>query len=104
MSAPAPATAAASRTRCGANAPCGKSVAPIISALIATLGALISSQSRLPMVLAHDGLFPRLFARRDSHVGTPVISVNVPGHNKHGSVGQFLPDIEYRLEPVPDFL
>ena len=32
---------------------------------------------------------------------SPVISVNVPGRNKHGSVGQFLPAIEWRLEPVP---
>ncbi|WP_395648297.1 AMP-binding protein [Terricaulis sp.] len=32
---------------------------------------------------------------------SPVIAVNVPGHNKHGTVGQFLPDIEYRLESVP---
>jgi acyl-[acyl-carrier-protein]-phospholipid O-acyltransferase/long-chain-fatty-acid--[acyl-carrier-protein] ligase len=32
---------------------------------------------------------------------SPVISVNVPGANKHGTVGQFLPGIEWRLEPVP---
>ena len=32
---------------------------------------------------------------------SPVIAVNVPGRNKHGTVGQMMPDIEYRLEPVP---
>jgi acyl-[acyl-carrier-protein]-phospholipid O-acyltransferase/long-chain-fatty-acid--[acyl-carrier-protein] ligase len=32
---------------------------------------------------------------------SPVISVNVPGRNRHGTVGQFLPGIEWRLEPVP---
>jgi acyl-[acyl-carrier-protein]-phospholipid O-acyltransferase/long-chain-fatty-acid--[acyl-carrier-protein] ligase len=32
---------------------------------------------------------------------SPLISINVPGRNKHGSVGQFVPGIEWRLEPVP---
>ncbi|WP_135210145.1 AMP-binding protein [Vitreimonas flagellata] len=32
---------------------------------------------------------------------SPVIAVNIPGANKHGTVGQFLPGIEWRLEPVP---
>ncbi len=32
---------------------------------------------------------------------SPVISVNIPGANKPGSVGQFMPGIEWRLEPVP---
>lgn len=32
---------------------------------------------------------------------SPVIAVNIPGANKHGSVGQFIPGIEWRLEPVP---
>jgi acyl-[acyl-carrier-protein]-phospholipid O-acyltransferase/long-chain-fatty-acid--[acyl-carrier-protein] ligase len=32
---------------------------------------------------------------------SPLISVNVPGRNKHGSVGQFVPALEWRLEPVP---
>jgi acyl-[acyl-carrier-protein]-phospholipid O-acyltransferase/long-chain-fatty-acid--[acyl-carrier-protein] ligase len=32
---------------------------------------------------------------------SPLISVNVPGRNRHGSVGQFVPDLEWRLEPVP---
>ena len=31
---------------------------------------------------------------------SPCVSVNVPTHPKPGSVGQFLPGIEYRLEPV----
>jgi acyl-[acyl-carrier-protein]-phospholipid O-acyltransferase/long-chain-fatty-acid--[acyl-carrier-protein] ligase len=30
-----------------------------------------------------------------------VIAVNAPGANRHGSVGQVLPGIEIRLEPVP---
>jgi acyl-[acyl-carrier-protein]-phospholipid O-acyltransferase/long-chain-fatty-acid--[acyl-carrier-protein] ligase len=32
---------------------------------------------------------------------SPLIAVNIPGHNKHGTVGQFVPAIEWRLEPVP---
>jgi len=32
---------------------------------------------------------------------SPVISVNIPGRNKEGTVGPFLPGIEWRLEPVP---
>jgi len=32
---------------------------------------------------------------------SPLIAVNVPGHNKHGTVGQFVPGIEWRLEAVP---
>ncbi|MBC7768401.1 MAG: AMP-binding protein [Phycisphaerales bacterium] len=32
---------------------------------------------------------------------SPVIAVNIPGANKHGSVGQFIPGMEWRLEPVP---
>ncbi len=32
---------------------------------------------------------------------SPLISINVPGANRHGSVGQFVPAIEWRLEPVP---
>jgi acyl-[acyl-carrier-protein]-phospholipid O-acyltransferase/long-chain-fatty-acid--[acyl-carrier-protein] ligase len=27
--------------------------------------------------------------------------VNVPARNRHGTVGQFVPDLEWRLEPVP---
>jgi acyl-[acyl-carrier-protein]-phospholipid O-acyltransferase / long-chain-fatty-acid--[acyl-carrier-protein] ligase len=32
---------------------------------------------------------------------SPLISVNVPGRNRHGTVGQFVPGLEWRLEPVP---
>ncbi|MEZ5996722.1 MAG: AMP-binding protein [Hyphomonadaceae bacterium] len=32
---------------------------------------------------------------------SPLISVNVPGRNRPGTVGQFVPAIEWRLEPVP---
>ncbi|MDX2277137.1 MAG: AMP-binding protein [Hyphomonadaceae bacterium] len=32
---------------------------------------------------------------------SPLISVNIPGRNHHGTVGQFVPDLEWRLEPVP---
>lgn len=32
---------------------------------------------------------------------SPVIAVNIPGANKHGTVGQFLPGMEWRLESVP---
>lgn len=31
----------------------------------------------------------------------PVISVNQPGHNHHGTVGRVLPGMEVRFEPVP---
>jgi len=31
---------------------------------------------------------------------SPALSVNLPMHPRHGSVGQLLPGIEYRLEPV----
>jgi acyl-[acyl-carrier-protein]-phospholipid O-acyltransferase/long-chain-fatty-acid--[acyl-carrier-protein] ligase len=32
---------------------------------------------------------------------SPLISVNVPGRNRYGTVGQFVPALEWRLEPVP---
>jgi len=32
---------------------------------------------------------------------SPVISINLPAANRHGTVGQFMPGIEWRLEPVP---
>ncbi len=32
---------------------------------------------------------------------SPVISANIPAINRYGTVGQFLPGIEWRLEPVP---
>jgi acyl-[acyl-carrier-protein]-phospholipid O-acyltransferase/long-chain-fatty-acid--[acyl-carrier-protein] ligase len=32
---------------------------------------------------------------------SPLISVNIPGRNKHGTVGQFVPALEWKLEPVP---
>jgi acyl-[acyl-carrier-protein]-phospholipid O-acyltransferase / long-chain-fatty-acid--[acyl-carrier-protein] ligase len=32
---------------------------------------------------------------------SPLISVNVPARNRHGTVGQFVPSLEWRLEPVP---
>ncbi|MGE0595112.1 MAG: AMP-binding protein [Hyphomonadaceae bacterium] len=32
---------------------------------------------------------------------SPVIAVNIPGANKHGTVGTFLPAMEWRLEAVP---
>lgn len=41
--------------------------------------ATILSQSRLPMVLAEDGLFPRMFVRRHPRFGTPVVSLIVTG-------------------------
>lgn len=30
----------------------------------------------------------------------PVLAVNTPAHNRPGTVGRFLPGIEWRLEPV----
>ena len=32
---------------------------------------------------------------------SPLISVNIPATNRHGTVGQFVPGIEWRLEPIP---
>lgn len=32
---------------------------------------------------------------------SPVIAVNQPATNRHGTVGQFLPGMEWRIEPVP---
>jgi acyl-[acyl-carrier-protein]-phospholipid O-acyltransferase/long-chain-fatty-acid--[acyl-carrier-protein] ligase len=32
---------------------------------------------------------------------SPLISVNIPATNTYGTVGQFVPGIEWRLEPVP---
>ncbi len=32
---------------------------------------------------------------------TPVLAVNIPTAYKHGSVGQFVPGVEYRLQDVP---
>lgn len=32
---------------------------------------------------------------------TPILAVNTPTAFKHGSVGQFVPAVEHRLEPVP---
>ncbi|MGE0046375.1 MAG: AMP-binding protein [Hyphomonadaceae bacterium] len=32
---------------------------------------------------------------------SPVVAVNIPGQNKHGSVGKMLPGMEWRLEEVP---
>ncbi|MGH6949843.1 MAG: AMP-binding protein [Vitreimonas sp.] len=32
---------------------------------------------------------------------SPVIAVNTPATNRHGTVGQFLPGMEWRIEPVP---
>jgi amino acid transporter len=42
--------------------------------MVTTLG-----QSRLPMVMAEDGLFPRAFARVGRRFGTPVVSIVVGG-------------------------
>ncbi|MBI1950067.1 MAG: APC family permease [Acidobacteria bacterium] len=39
----------------------------------------ILGQSRLPMVMAEDGLFPRVFARRHPRFGTPTVSLIVGG-------------------------
>jgi len=61
---------------------------PWLSALMA-FGGLVSNaglllvtmtgQSRLPMVLAHDGLFPRAFARTSARYGTPTLALVLGG-------------------------
>ncbi len=61
---------------------------PALGAAMAA-GALVSNacllmvtilgQSRLPMVMAEDGLFPRVFARTHPRFGTPTVSLPVGG-------------------------
>ncbi len=51
-------------------------------ALVSNGGLLlvtITGQSRLPMVLADDGLFPRAFASRSARYGTPTVSLAFGG-------------------------
>lgn len=43
----------------------------------------------------------RIFEGYGATETSPVIAVNAPMHQKDGTVGQFLPGIETRLEPVP---
>lgn len=43
----------------------------------------------------------RIFEGYGATECAPVLCVNTPGANKFGTVGKFLPDIEYTLEPVP---
>ena len=50
--------------------------------LVSNAGLLLvtmTGQSRLPMVLAHDGLFPRAFARTSARYGTPTVSLLLGG-------------------------
>lgn len=42
----------------------------------------------------------RIFEGYGATETSPVISANTPMHNKPGSVGQFMPGIEYRIEPI----
>ncbi|MBS0286536.1 MAG: acyl-[ACP]--phospholipid O-acyltransferase [Proteobacteria bacterium] len=44
----------------------------------------------------------RIFEGYGATETSPVISANTPMHNRPGTVGQFMPGIEYRLEEVPD--
>lgn len=43
----------------------------------------------------------RLFEGYGATECAPVLAVNTPKANRFGTVGQFLPHIEYRLDPVP---
>lgn len=43
----------------------------------------------------------RLFEGYGATECAPVLAVNTPKANKFGTVGQFLPKIEYRLDPIP---
>ncbi len=46
---------------------------------VCLLMVTILGQSRLPMVMAEDGLFPRVFARTHRRFGTPTVSLGVGG-------------------------
>ncbi|WP_204602403.1 acyl-[ACP]--phospholipid O-acyltransferase [Paremcibacter congregatus] len=43
----------------------------------------------------------RLFEGYGATETSPVLACNTPMHSRAGTVGQLLPDVEYRLEPVP---
>jgi len=43
----------------------------------------------------------RVFEGYGATETSPVLAVNTPMHNKTGTVGKLLPDIDYRLDPVP---
>ena len=43
----------------------------------------------------------RVFEGYGATETAPVLAMNSPMHNRHGSVGQLSPGIDYRLEPVP---
>jgi amino acid transporter len=44
---------------------------------IGTFNSLVMSYSQVPVALADDGLFPRIFARRTARVGSPWVSILV---------------------------
>lgn len=44
----------------------------------------------------------RIFEGYGATETAPVISANTPMHNKPGTVGKFMPGIEYKVEKVPD--
>ncbi|HEY0526041.1 MAG TPA: AMP-binding protein, partial [Stellaceae bacterium] len=43
----------------------------------------------------------RIFEGYGATETAPVLAVNTPMHYREGTVGRFLPDIRYRIEPVP---
>lgn len=68
-----------------------------IDALVAGAEKLKPDTRRLYADQFHKSIFEGYGVTETS----PVLAVNIPQMCQHGSVGQFVPGVEYRLEPIP---